>query len=96
MNKHITVKLGYNEHLVIKDKYFGPKCPFSTQIVPVITNPGPDLFVIIESHSILLFVDIGLKFQPNLNQFFLNKNLVLILYDSIFGAMQESISTFYL
>ena len=33
-------KLGYNKHSVITNKYFGPKGPFTTQINPVITNPG--------------------------------------------------------
>jgi hypothetical protein len=33
-------ELGYNEHSVITNKQFGPKCPFTTQIDPVITNPG--------------------------------------------------------
>jgi len=29
-------ELGYNEHSVITNKQFGPKCPFTTQIDPVI------------------------------------------------------------
>ncbi len=33
-------ELGYNEHSVITNKEFGPKCPFTTQIDLVITNPG--------------------------------------------------------
>jgi hypothetical protein len=33
-------ELGYNEHLVMTNKYFGPICSFTTQIDPVITNPG--------------------------------------------------------
>jgi len=33
-------ELGYNEHSDIMNKYFGPKSPFTTQIDPVITNPG--------------------------------------------------------
>jgi len=33
-------ELGYNEHSVITNKQFGPKCTFTTQIDPVITNPG--------------------------------------------------------
>jgi len=33
-------ELGFNKHSVITNKYFGPKCPFTTQINPVITNPG--------------------------------------------------------
>ncbi len=51
-------KLGYNEHLVTTNKYFGPKCPFTTQIDPVITNLGyneqiwPELFVITELYCI--------------------------------------------
>jgi len=32
------VNLGYNENSVITNEYFGPKCPFTTQINPVITN----------------------------------------------------------
>jgi len=37
---HNELELGYNEHSVITNKQFGPKCPFTTQIDPVITNPG--------------------------------------------------------
>jgi len=33
-----TVTLGYNEHSVITNEYFGPKSQFSTKIEPVITN----------------------------------------------------------
>jgi len=33
-------KLGYNEHTVILNNISRPKWPFSTQINPVITNPG--------------------------------------------------------
>ncbi len=32
------VKLGFNEHSVITNEYFGPKSSFTTQINPVITN----------------------------------------------------------
>jgi len=32
--------LGYNENSDITNKLFGPKCSFTTQIDPVITNPG--------------------------------------------------------
>jgi len=32
-------ELGYNEHSVITNEYLGPKCPFTTQNNPVITNP---------------------------------------------------------
>ncbi len=40
-----TVKLGYNElgynkHSSLTNKYFGPKCTFTTQIDSVIMNPG--------------------------------------------------------
>ncbi len=35
-----TVKLGYNEHSVITNKYLGKIGHFSTQIYPVITKPG--------------------------------------------------------
>ncbi len=56
-------ELGNNEQSVITHEYFGPKCPFTTQIDPVITNPnynericlaGPKLFVITEFHCTLL------------------------------------------
>ena len=33
-------ELGYNEHSVITNKYFVSKGSFTTQINPVITNPG--------------------------------------------------------
>ena len=33
-------KLAYNEHSVIKNIYFSPKCSFTTQINPVITKPS--------------------------------------------------------
>jgi hypothetical protein len=48
-----TVKLGYNEHSVITNEYFGPKCLFTTQINPVMMNPGPEMFVITEFHCIM-------------------------------------------
>ncbi len=50
------MKLGYNEHPVITNKFFRQIGHFSAQIDPVITNPGhneqkmagPELFVITE------------------------------------------------
>ncbi len=39
-NELDCIELGYKEHLVITNEYFGPKCPFTTQINPVITNLG--------------------------------------------------------
>ena len=33
-------ELGYNEHSVITNEYFGPNWSLTTQINPLITNPG--------------------------------------------------------
>ncbi len=35
-----TVKLGYNEHSVITNKFLGKIGHFSTQMNPIITKPG--------------------------------------------------------
>jgi len=47
-------ELGYNEHSVITNKQFGPKCPFTTQIDPVITNPGYNGLQLIPGVEVLL------------------------------------------